>query len=316
MTSTNEVDASSSLASSEDDGLAVCYLCLDTGADEPLRRDCACRGTDAGLIHLSCLTKYAAAKSKQALEMTEFVQPWETCPGCHQDYQNELGIDISTKFVSFVRRQYPDDTHKQVESLYSKLRAFYSMLERLQPRQKRELGVTANVLLSPIDRIMKEISPPLPRHYFQMESDAYNVHGHIALDEGTKESARRAVVHFWTSLKVCEAIGDDDGIAAAKSNIAIAKSKYVGDRNNEERLKVSQELYELRIARVGEESEYTIDAGKDYAVDLHTANRGGEARELLMKLLATSKQVFGPDHNITKEVESKLKHVIEFANQD
>ena len=315
MTSTN-VDASSSLASSEDDGLAVCYLCLDTGADEPLRRDCACRGTDAGFVHLSCLTKYAAAKSKQALEMTEFVQPWVTCPGCHQDYQNELGIDISTKFVSFVRRQYPDDTQKQVEALYLKLRAFYSMLERLQPRQKRELGVTANVLLSLIDRIMKEISPPLPRHYFQMESDAYNVHGRIAFDEGTDDGARRAVTHLEKQLKVNKAIGDDDGIAAAKSNIAIAKSKYEGGRSNEELVKASQEIYELRVAELGDENEFTISAGRIYAINLRRANRGGEARELLMKLLATSKQVFGPDHNITKEVESKLKHVIEFANQD
>jgi hypothetical protein len=57
--------ATSSLASG-DDGEVVCYLCLDGGADEadqPLRRDCACRGTDAGFVHLSCLTNYAETKS-------------------------------------------------------------------------------------------------------------------------------------------------------------------------------------------------------------------------------------------------------------
>ena len=62
----NEVDASSLLAV-DDDGVAVCYLCLDGGDDEagqPLRRDCACRGTDAGFVHLSCLAEFAAAKSK------------------------------------------------------------------------------------------------------------------------------------------------------------------------------------------------------------------------------------------------------------
>jgi hypothetical protein len=75
---------------------AVCYLCLDGGADEsgqPLRRDCACRGTDAGFVHLSCLTNYAAAKSEQARGMQEFRVPWRECPGCHQYYQNELGIE-------------------------------------------------------------------------------------------------------------------------------------------------------------------------------------------------------------------------------
>jgi hypothetical protein len=46
---------------------AVCYLCLDGGSEagQPLRRDCACRGTDAGFVHLACLVKYAATKSKQ-----------------------------------------------------------------------------------------------------------------------------------------------------------------------------------------------------------------------------------------------------------
>ena len=86
----NEVDASSLLAS-DDDGVAVCYLCLDGGLDDanqPLRRDCACRGTDAGFVHLSCLTEFAETKSKQTrgmnLDMDEFIAPWQCCPSCDQ----------------------------------------------------------------------------------------------------------------------------------------------------------------------------------------------------------------------------------------
>ena len=113
----NEVDASS--------GEAVCYLCLDGGLDDanqPLRRDCACRGTDAGFVHLSCLTNYAATKSKQASDTNEFRDPWIACPCCHQYYQNGLRVDIATEFVSFVQRQYPDNTQSQVESIHLKLR--------------------------------------------------------------------------------------------------------------------------------------------------------------------------------------------------
>jgi hypothetical protein len=72
----NEVDASSSSIVCDDDGEAVCYLCLDGDVDEagqPLRRDCACRGTDAGFVHLSCLAKYAASKSRHARGMKEFI---------------------------------------------------------------------------------------------------------------------------------------------------------------------------------------------------------------------------------------------------
>jgi hypothetical protein len=293
------------------DGESVCYLCLGGDIDDdgqPLRRDCACRGTDAGFVHLSCLTKYASAKSKgwDGRNMIESREPWRVCPSCHQYYQNELGIDIATEFVSFVRRQYPRDTKKQVEALYSKLRALSSMFERLQPVQKREAGVTANVMLSLIDRMRANVSP-LPKRYSKFEAEAYHTHGHIALAEGTEESARRAVTHFEKNLKVYEAIGFTRGIATAKSNIAVAKSMYEGGNNDEELLKASQELYELRVAEFGDRNEFTIHAGRNYAIDLLTANRGDEARELLKKLLATSKRVLGPRHNITKDVESKLE---------
>ena len=295
-----------------------CYLCLDGGVDElgqSLRRDCACRGTDAGFVHhLSCLTKYAETKSKQARDLHELIMPWHTCPSCNQKYQNELAIDIATKFMSFVRRQYPGDTKRQVESLYLKLRALIGMFDRLQPVQNREAGVTANVLLSLIDR-MKEHAPRLTRRYSELEAYAYNTHGRIALEEGTEESARRAVVHFEKDLEVSEEIGDVEGIATAKANIAIAKSKYEGG-NTEEVLKTSRELYELRIAEVGEQNEFTIDAGKSYAGELQDADRGGEARELLTKLLATSKQVLGHHHSTTKDVEMALEQVVDNEDSD
>jgi hypothetical protein len=283
---------------------AVCYLCLDGGvdrSDQPLRRDCACRGSDAGFVHLSCLAEFASFQSKQASDMIEFSDPWFACPSCHQEYQNELAIDIASEFVSFVRRTYSDDTQRQVESLNLKLCVLMKIFGRLQPRQKREAGVTANVILSLVDRMRTEVSP-LQMRYSEIEAFTYNAHGRIAFNEGTEESARRAVVHFHKDLKVCEAIGDAEGIANAKTSIAYAKSKYEGDINNEEVLKASQELYELRIAEDGDEDEYTIDAGKRYALRLQKSNRREEARELLMKLLATSKQVFGSDHKITKEV--------------
>jgi hypothetical protein len=284
---------------------AVCYLCLGGGvvdeSDQPLRRDCACRGTDAGFVHLSCLTGFAATKSVQARLMNEFIKPWRVCPGCHQEYQNEFAIDIATEFVSFVRSHYPSsDTRRQVESLHLKLCALKPMLVRLTPLLRIEIGVTANVLLSLIDRMKNE--SPLTMRYSQIEAFAYDTHGLIAVAEGTEESARRAVVHYERCLKVYEAIDHAGGITTAKSNIAYAKSKYEGG-NTEEMLKASQEMYELRINEFGEEHEGTIDAGTLYAVRLQKANRQEEARELLMKLLATSKQVFGSDHNITKSVE-------------
>jgi hypothetical protein len=240
--------------------------------------------------------------------MNEFVNPWLFCTSCHQEYQNELRIEVGTKFVSFVRRQYPRDTQRQVEARYMKLFALMKIYDRLQPVQKGEAGVTANVLLSLIDRMKGGVSP-LPRRYLIFKAHVHNTHGRIALNEGSEESARRAVAHFEKYLEVCEVIGHDEGAANAKANIAYAKSLYEGGSNNEEVLKASQEIYKLRIAEYGEGSELAIDAGRIYAVHLHNANRWNEARELLTKLLATSKQVLGFHHNITKEVASALESV-------
>ena len=55
------------------------------------------------------------------------------------------------------------------------------------------------------------------------------------------------MAHFENALEVHETIGDVEGIATAKANIALAKSKYEGDNNNEEVLKACQELYELHV---------------------------------------------------------------------
>ena len=75
-------------------------------------------------------------------------------------------------------------------------------------------------------------------------------------------------------------------------------------------MKASQKLYELRVAQHGEEKESAILAGKNFAILLQSANRGDEATELLTKLLATSKQVLGPHHNMTKSIEATLKLVV------
>ena len=111
--------------------------------------------------------------------------------------------------------------------------------------------------------------------YSQFEAYAYNVHGRIALDEGTEESARRAEAYYEKVLQVSRAISDDKGIASVESNIVLAKSKYKSGNNIEELLLKSQEFYRMLIANHSEENEYTIRAGKIYACQLQSANRGG-----------------------------------------
>jgi hypothetical protein len=67
----------------------------------------------------------------------------------------------------------------------------------------REAGVTANALLSLIDRMKHDVSP-LSMRYYDFKANVYATLGNIALAEGTEESAGRAVAHFENQLKVNE----------------------------------------------------------------------------------------------------------------
>lgn len=69
--------------------------------------------------------------------------------------------------------------------------------------QKREAVITANVLISLIDR--KKIgASQLTMRNSQFEADAYNVQCQIALEKGTEESTERAVISFENQLEVNE----------------------------------------------------------------------------------------------------------------
>lgn len=86
---------------------AQCWICLEgpaDGNDEPLRRDCACRGSD-GYVHLGCFSSYAARRSEEIwcgereagpnMDWLAFARPWESCPNCHQYFSGRLRLDIA-----------------------------------------------------------------------------------------------------------------------------------------------------------------------------------------------------------------------------
>ena len=60
------------------------------------------------------------------------------------------------------------------------------------------------------------------------------------------------MAHFEKDLKVSKSIGDAEGIASAKADIAHAKSLYEGGSNNEEVLKASQEINYVSLNMVKE----------------------------------------------------------------
>lgn len=305
-----------SLCPPNDDEEPKCFICLGGEADEarePLRRDCSCRGTDAGFSHLSCLVENAANRSKRwdGRDLVEFTRPWEVCPICCKFYQSTLAVDISTKFLSFVREEYPGDTRKQIEALDMRLGVLVTMGGgSLQPSDRGETSKVAHRILSLIAQLRRE-TPMLSVSYLMREAHAYKSLGQVVLQERTAEGAKRAVAHFEKQLELEMTIGDVEGAADARFSIALARSKYEGSdaKNNEELLKVSQDVYQLYAAELGEEDSATINAGGNFAISLANAKRGIEAERLLTKLVTMSTRAHGSHHRITKSVEHSLQWV-------
>lgn len=150
-----------------------------------------------------------------------------------------------------------------------KLRALYLyfMFERLtltaEQKRKREVGVTANEILSLIYQMKGGLSLQ-PMRY-------------IAINEGTEESARRAVAYFEKCLAVNKKIGNGQGVATTKSNIADAISMYEGGNDNKELLTASQQLYLTRSssrAKLADDDVISIENSEDEGYD--TSNNASE----------------------------------------
>ena len=297
----------------------LCWICLGDESEtvECLRRDCSCRGTDAGYVHQSCLVKYAEEKSEEMASRDPYNQdhylfrePWEVCPNCHQDYQNDLAVDVSAKFVSFVQRKHPNDQPKLVDALNLKLWLLVSMINSSEQTLRiTEANAIALQVLALIHQ-MKAETPNLPTRCMQCEALTHNDLGLIALNEESEESAREAVLHFEKYLTLSKSIDFNVGIANAEYNIAYAKSKYdeTSDifKQEEEQLKKAQDLYELRVAKHGEGDTLALHEGINLAMSLWRTNRASEAERMLSRLATVSKQIHGSQHKLTKKIEAEL----------
>jgi hypothetical protein len=208
----------------------------------------------------------------------------------------------------------PSDTQRQVEALTLKLN------ELDVYAQTREAEVTANVLLSLIERMKSDA--PLLKHCAQSEANTYAILGSIALNKGTKESVVVGVAYIEKTLAVLEAINDAEGASDAIKGLALVKSMFEGGNSEsllkgiallkslfdggEETLKAAQEEYELCVVQNAED-EVMIKAVANYAILLFKANRDAEAIELMTKLQATYEQLHGSQHEDSRRLNQMLQ---------
>lgn len=290
-----------------------CWICHEEGTNElgePLRRDCSCRGSDAGYAHLSCLVKYAKQKTKQwdGRDLGKLRMIWADCLCCKQPFQNELEHELVTEFLSFVETNYPDNQGMYLIASYEKLASLTNMTvanKNKCTQASQEANNISNKMFSIIEQIKITQDPFLVRVKY-IEPRVYNILGRIALEEGTKESAQKALAHFEKYRDLCSESGLIDENPVAEHNISIAKEKC-GQVSMciKKKLEQSQKLYNVLVVKEGEGTINTLICGKNLAKDLYMAHRNREAERLLEKLAEISKRVHGEGHSVTKSIHSE-----------
>ena len=191
---------------------ADCWICLEDNhsAEDPLVRDCSCRGS-AGWGHLSCITQYAQQKSKEfgegnTVRVFEWMRPFSSCPNCHQLYNKRLTIDLANELVSFTRRNMPCqpfleelgfqyNPHYHVQVLLVKLRCYTR--PQLPPQQLHQnimdkkmsdfvsegikLGSEMLSIIDQMKRYSIEIfgTPSVPASITQLEANTHNEFGNL-----------------------------------------------------------------------------------------------------------------------------------------
>ena len=298
----------------------------------PLVRDCSCRGDSAGFAYLSCLTKYAEQKCKQAHEVdyAAFREPWKLCNNCKQPFQNQLAIDLSSACVSFTATTYGHEGNSKWDKLkvLTAHRMKLEALDSVNEVHKTERTMLINNMLSIINQTKKDLNMSrwihMPKaseeyQYYRILCGNYEALAHMQigmnLSSDTSEEGKNVVIgHFKKARAIynlvdmkIEAQRMEDIISVYIANMQATNQQSVSPAVASSVLQTIKSTYEQYLNTQGMNSECTIDSGLAYAIFLRSANRHIEAERLAIKVATVSRRVFGPEHKYSVEADELLK---------
>jgi hypothetical protein len=290
---------------------AACYFCLGEEADEegkPLVRNCSCRGDSAGFAHLSCLTKYAEQKSKQAPDDRDydaFIEPWKKCTNCKQKFQGQLAIDLTSACVSYAEVTYGHpgsskwDKMKVMAALRSKIMALHDTVDK--EMVKVEKSLLTHQLLDTIAQMKKDLNMSMWIHmpksseeyqYYttlcgNYEAYAHHQLGSMLMSDTSEEGFKVMITHFKKASAICKLVGMKD--LANNFDILISgqlANKYASNDKDafatvtSSMMQKTKNNYEQSLTTFGMNSEDTIRSGLGYAFLLRSKNRLMKVKDL------------------------------------
>ena len=279
-----------------------------------------------------CIIKYAQKKCEQTSieDVSEFIAPWETCPNCLQNYQNDLAVYIADAFVSFAKKEYGypgnqlDDKMKFMEALRLQIQTNLSAaangpITREVMEARYMIENLIHKLLAIVDKAKEEhgMGPhmdPTSYEYHQYmcicllyEAYGYQNLAQLYSVDQSDESTKSEIGYYTRARAIYDEFGYETDSKLMTGNIDRVKAEYGGDK--ERSLKGKKNIYQNRLESAGQNAEETILTGYNYGIGLMEAYHSIEAERLLTKLAAISRQVYGEDHNCTSKIASLLKKI-------
>ena len=289
---------------------AVCWICLEGGADDagkPIVRDCACRGSDAGFAHVSCIIKYAEQKSVQVQAEPDFLvnfdMPWKDCSICKQEYQNDLALHLAEAFVSFAERTYDypgsylTDKMKIMKALMNSVRLGIKLPIR------KMMGMADRAIYEHGMEGWVHMDPSTPEFQDYRIVSSFKAFGYVCLGEKyqldtNKENESIEIGYYDKARDIFNSVGMELQSTHMSETIRNAMAKYKGGLTHERLVEFTNKQYHFALRHYGEKAEQTIEIGLSFAQNLLSANRSIKAERLATKFAGTSLKIFGQQHQL------------------
>eukprot|EP00984_Skeletonema_dohrnii_P029819 scaffold20708_cov118-Skeletonema_dohrnii-CCMP3373.AAC.3 len=282
---TSETTNAAAAAATLPNDVPSCWLCLEEGPDEggaPLVRDCSCRGS-SGFAHLSCIVKYAEIEGKRLYEREgppACMVPFNICPNCKQQYQDDLWKALAKACVNFVEEGFKDKKnylpHKLVYA-----HALMNQMAMLNGENEGEKAggeklfakfflvmeeVEMNSQLEQLESLDRGRCLRIRAAFTNLEANGNANIGHFYRRLKSNEGLLKAKEHYEKArdlFKTIHTMEAEMSVSEMKQNISKLESELSGNEVHDEggRVIYLQRDYHKFLGRYGQSSCVTIHAG-------------------------------------------------------
>ena len=170
---------------------------------------------------------------------------------------------------------------------------------------KDKIEILIHELLAMVDQLKEEHDLSGYKYIRYFEAFGYFNLGQLYSVNKSEQSTKTAIDYFSRARKIYDFYGEESRTKLITELIHRARAESEGDIGR--KLKVLKNIFHDRLKWAGQNAEETIKSGINYAAGLINANQLIEAERFLSKLTATSRQVYGEDHNCTSNAIALLK---------